>query len=319
MANIKVATNLLDSPAHTGPGRFGRLVATHLAPLGVDLLPTHALPNGADAYLGTAIINQNIINYAKQNSVPLILRLDGVGELYPYGTYNGDFPNVTHSHCNADYVIYQSEFARDYVQTQTRFTPSKYRVILNGIDVPPLNHSVGEPMHFISICNVWTQFRYTIFEQVVVNNLDRILEEFPDFKWTVIGKTEEFRNRIGPNADRIRWVGFTPDLAAERANAFGVIHLVGKDSCPNSLIESMSCGLPSIVWHQSGGPEIAGDAGVTILDYKPKSIIEAIRTIRDNHINMMFRAHQRILNECNILDTAVKYKQVIEEAIDDAT
>ncbi len=322
MDNIRVATNLLDSPAHSGPGKFGRLLAKHIAPLGVDLLPSHTLMRGARAYLGSAIIPPNIVNFAKQNEIPIILRLDGVGEIFPYGTFNDDFSRVKYAHANADYVIYQSNFARQYVQRTTRFIPTRCGVILNGIEVSPpvIRAPEKTDRDFISICNNWTEFRYHIFKKAILDNFKTLKAQHPHLRWVIIGKNEKFKRLVG-SVDGIEFVGFTEDLDKLRREAYGVIHLVGKDSCPNSLIESMSFSLPAIVWHESGGPEIALSGGVVLQNTEPKSVLNAFNTIEQNYQNMSLAAHKSIMSNCNILDVAVKYKKAILEALneDDST
>ena len=319
MAKLKVASNLLNSPANSGPGKFARLLSKHLDDLGIRICPSRSVLDSADAYLANAFMDENLINHCKRNHIPIILRVDGVGEIFPYDNYNNDYLRVKYSHANADHVIYQSNFSKNYVQSKTNFVPNNNSVILNGVELRPVNNSMRDEMHFISICNNWTQFRYINFYHAIFNNLTSIVNEFPNFRWTIVGKYQDFKNATGFSSmchpsiaeKHIEWVGFCDDLSTLRKHAYGVIHIVGKDSCPNSLIESMSYGLPAIVWHESGGPEIAGKAGCILHNTKAEEILQALRHIDKNYYSMVELAYNRVTHKMNIEFVAQQYAKVI--------
>lgn len=325
MDRIKVASNILGSPNNTGPGNFGRLLSDNLKKLGIDIYPARSVIDGADAFLGSAFIEETLIHHCKRNDIPIILRVDGVGEIFPYDNYNNDFLRVKYSHSNADMVIYQSSFSERYVQSKTNFVPLNSHTILNGIEYEPKVNLNTKPMNYISICNNWNKFRYMNFYHAIYSNLGFIVNEFPDFKWTIVGKYKDFKmstqlcSMVHPDTAKrcIEWIEFTPDLDKIRREASAVIHIVGKDSCPNSLIESMSYGLPAIVWHDSGGPEIAGKAGAVINNCSTDEVLSAIRKIEENRDMMSQIAVNRISHNCNILNVAQQYAIAIKESIDD--
>jgi glycosyltransferase involved in cell wall biosynthesis len=259
---VFIATNILNSPETSGPGKFGRRLANELLRHGIAFENIHTADR-ADLVFISALLPQNIYHLVKSRGRPtnIVMRIDGVGEMAP-GAYNADFEDVKWSHEHADYVIYQSYWSRQYVEGHTN-CKTEGRIIYNGINNlgTDLTRDITSN-EFISICNTWNYVRNENYIPAIVDNFPQIVNAYPSFVWRVVGKYAEIekiiRERIPADMveKSIRFSNFPADLHEIRSNAFACIHLVPRDSCPNSLIESMSYGLPSIVWHESAGPEL---------------------------------------------------------------
>jgi glycosyltransferase involved in cell wall biosynthesis len=102
------------------------------------------------------------------------------------------------------------------------------------------------------------------------------------------------------------------------------IHLCHIDSCPNSVIEGLACGLNVLCTNLGGTPEIVKDNGV-ILDvdkfwnarYLNKNNLDTLPlSTVSNGIKKIIRLRKK--NDTSFLDinrVAIKYKEVIEKVV----
>jgi len=314
---MKVATNIFGSPANTGPGNFGRRLAVALSSLGIDMLPAHALPN-PDVFMGNAFLD----GY-RGNAKATVLRVDGPG-------IHGDIARVEHAHKTAGVVIYQSEYSRNVLQKAHDYTPIKSYVINNGIQLPNVYRDQTDDLNILSICHNWSKERYLHYYHVVYNNLTYLVEKFPNLKWNIVGKYKPFKAAMSYSSvthpdlvdKHIRFIEFTPDLDMHRRSAKICIHIVGGDSCPNSVIESMSYGLPCVVWEDSAGPELidydhrvgGAAAGVVIGSYYTRDIIGAIQKILYAYEYYSQNARKLAEEKFDINVVAQKYAEVFHAA-----
>ncbi|MHA2063659.1 MAG: glycosyltransferase family 4 protein, partial [Candidatus Thorarchaeota archaeon] len=294
----------------TGPGNFGRRLAAALSSLGISMLPSHVMQS-PDVFLGNAFFD------GFDNNIPAILRVDGPG-------IRGDIARVAAAHKYADVVIYQSEYSRGVLQTKHNYVPQVSYVINNGTKLPNVYHDRTKDIDVLSICHNWSQERYEHFYHAVYSNLSWLAHEFPRFRWNVIGKYQPFKDAttlcssVHPDtADKhVRYIEFTPNLDMIRRAATLCIHIVGGDSCPNSVIESMSYGLPCIVWHDSAGPELIDydQGGVVLNGYGADEIVTAVRTILDNYEQYSQNARRLAEEKFDINVVAKKYAEVFHAA-----
>jgi glycosyltransferase involved in cell wall biosynthesis len=305
---IRIATNIFNSPANTGPGNFGRRLGVALKSYNVELLPERTLPN-VDAYLANAFYDGPISKYP---DIPSILRVDGCGR--PGQERN----RVEHAHANVDICIYQSNYSAKLLQKTFSKIPEKFHVIPNGIR---LNTSweYRSPKYrgirLLSICHNWDKARYKNFMNVIVDNAKKIKSVFPTIRWQIVGKHQQFKDAMDIIPDWFDFIEFTTELDKLRRDATIFVHLVDTDSCPNSVIESLACGLPCIVWHNSAGPELAGEGGITLHSDSLLEIIDAINDIICRHEIYSIEARYQVERYLDIDKVASKYAKVFEDAL----
>jgi glycosyltransferase involved in cell wall biosynthesis len=298
---MRVATNIFNSPENTGPGNFARRLAPALVPFGIELVPSQL---GCDLFFANAFIDQRPMDTKKT-----ILRVDGLGA-------GSDFKKVEIAHKCANVVIYQSEYSKGLLHKTHNFTPEKSYVIHNGVPIPKLERlNKSYENEFVSICNTWNEHRYKNFVEVVYKMMPELKHCVPNFSWTIVGKHELFKEAM-PDADKlpIKFIGFRPDISICRQIAKGAIHIVPTDSCPNSVIESLSHGVPCIVWHDSAGPELIGQAGVVLYGKDPHEIVKAVQELGNNGEKYSALARQRAEECLDIKVAAAKYAEVFHGA-----
>lgn len=303
---MKIATNIFDSPENTGPGNFARRLASQLSARGVQFVDS-SLVNESNIYYCSAFFNRTIMHAAKHNHVPCVIRIDGLGAGPDYG-------RVKEAYINADIVIFQSEFSKRLFESTHNFVHPNVFVIHNGIELPQNINLIPHNAKFLSVCNTWNETRWCNFREAVAKHLPAIVSKYPGFKWVIAGKADLPRSEI--NNPAVEFVNYPADLDKLRRDAIGCIHLVQHDSCPNSLIESMSYGLPSIVWKDSAGPELIGydKAGIVLNDFSEESIIKAIDLLSRKWTEFNRNALELVEKQWNIVATAQKYLEVFQKS-----
>ncbi len=305
---LKVATNIFNSPVDTGPGNFGRRLANAISAFDVSMLPCHSVSN-PDVFLGNAFLDGH------NGITKTVLRVDGPG-------IKGDIARVKSAHKDADYIIYQSEYSRNVLQQTHLYQPDKSYVINNGTELPTVYHDGTDSLNVLSICHNWSPDRFHHAYHAIYSNLTEIVKEFPKFKWNIIGNYQLFKDAMSLNPNpyivekHIRFVEFTPDLDRMRRTATFCIHLVGGDSCPNSVIESMSYALPCIVWYDSAGPELIDfdQGGLVLGGHHSVGIISTIKEILDNYEQFSQSARRLAEEKFDINIVARKYAEVLHAA-----
>ena len=296
------------SPENTGPGSFARRLASELTARGFVFLPEDAIPK-ADLYYCSAFFSNAPLNACKHRLTPAVLRVDGLGAAQ-------DFDRVRNSYKAADVVIFQSEYSSKLFKSTHQFEPVHSFVIHNGVEIKPYERLYNRYANeFVSICNTWNKHRYQNFLDVIYKNLPAIKRAIPNFCWTIVGKYQEFKDvMIDVDNMPIKFIQFRPDINYLRQIAKGCIHIVPTDSCPNSVIESLEQGVPCIVWHDSGGPELIGKGGIVLNSDDPYEVIDAIRQISSKHEEYSLAARQQAETCLDIKLVANKYEEVFKNA-----
>jgi glycosyltransferase involved in cell wall biosynthesis len=89
-----------------------------------------------------------------------------------------------------------------------------------------------------------------------------------------------------------RYYGHVSDdgeLRRIRSAAGVVIHLVERDYCPNTIVESRAAGIPVVCHSNSGVPEIMGPGGVAVEDLDPERLSMAVRGCLDSPVTLRER------------------------------
>ncbi len=199
--------------------------------------------------------NRKILRYFKRNNLPIIQRLDGVyypskhGLKYIYFNREIKMDYLKYS----DFVIFQSEYSKtECFAILGEIQEEKYKIICNGADKSifyPNNKEFNEGKIIFTTTGF---YRNKDMIEPVVLALDTIKNKY-NFELKIIGPVTdpEVKELIERNYITYLGVMDKEDIAKELQKTDILIHCQLNPACPNSVIESISCGVP-VVGFDSG-------------------------------------------------------------------
>ena len=215
-------------------------------------------------------LNLRSLDRLKKSKIPIVLNQNGV---YFPGWYPKNW-SVKNQHNrtiyrSADYVFWQSEFARRSAREFLSPLDPPGEILYNAVDLkvfyPAPQHQSRTEFKFLLAGNFRISSLYQIEEAV---NALRIIKELDTVRMTIAGLDKPLQgmvtvlaNKMGIE-DRIDLLGnFSQNEAPylmRQCNAY--LALKYMDTCPNLAIEALACGLP-IVYSATGGlPELIDDS-----------------------------------------------------------
>lgn len=190
------------------------------------------------------------VRFEVESNLPKCLRLDGV--YYDTDTdYMSRNATMNTSHSTADALIYQSDYSMRLVQKylKTRKSSSIYEVIYNGIDKGWCGEPEGHNNINIVILCKWRRHKR------LKEKIDLFLEfnkEYNDSRLHVLGLLHDHLPIKNKNITYYGMVNRDKVASVLRMSDFS-LHLSKRDSCPNSVVEAISAGLPVITTNNCGG------------------------------------------------------------------
>lgn len=195
-----------------------------------------------------ANVQLSVVKIKNKSGLPTVLRLDGV-----YYDLDSNYKQMNHdisiSHSIADAIVYQSHFSMAMCQKYLSQKTAKYfSVIHNGVE-PWENFKTHVGFNIIS-CSKWRRHK-RLPEMLSVFKLFRYY--YPNSGLHIIGPMKKGASVIeAPNVfyhgqkteDEIRKIYETGDI---------YLHLSKKDSCPSSVVEAISSGIPVVTTDSCGG------------------------------------------------------------------
>ena len=200
-------------------------------------------PKGCDVQL-------SLVRIEKNNGLPIVLRVDGI--YYDLDTdYKARNSSISSSNSIADGVIYQSNYSKSLCERflNQRKNGAIAKVVYNGID-PDWN---GErKKHYgtnIVVISKWRRLKR--LKEIIDLFLDFLKVE-PNSTLYVLGKLHD-NKPVGHN--KIIYYGMVDrKVVGDVLNiADFSLHLCKRDSCPNSVIETIAAKVPVITTNKCGG------------------------------------------------------------------
>jgi glycosyltransferase involved in cell wall biosynthesis len=204
----------------------------------------------ADSIFFPISFDRNILKYFKTNKLPIIQRLDGIyypskhGLKYLYFNREIKIDYLKYS----DFIIFQSEYSRMECFTMLGKTQNeKYKIICNGTDKSifyPKNRTFNKNKIIFTATG---SFRNKDMIEPVVLALDAIKNRY-NFELRVIGPVSDIEVKKLMKRKYINCLGAMnkEGVAKELQKTDILIHCQLNPACPNSVIESVSCGVPVI-------------------------------------------------------------------------
>lgn len=200
-------------------------------------------PRGCDVQLA-------FVRYGWQGKLPKVLRLDGIyyDAATPWRERNG---GISQSHAISDAVIYQSNYSKMLCEALLlpRNSKAKSSVIFNGIEPDWCgSHMTHEGFNIVV---VGKHRRHKRLKEII-DVFTSFYETHRDAKLHVFGLLHD--NKV------VKHPGITYYGMVDRSKMVDVfrvsdcsIHLSKRDSCPNSVVETLGAGIPNITTDNCGG------------------------------------------------------------------
>ena len=245
----------------------------------------------ADSIFFPISFDRKILDDFKAKRLPIIQRLDGV--YYPskhglkYLYYNREMKIEYLKY--SDFIIFQSEYSKiECFTILGKIQKEKYRIIFNGTDKSvfyPKNKTFNRNKIVFTTTG---SYRNKDMIEPVVLALDAIMNKY-NFELRVIGPVTDTEARKLMERKYIVCPGAMnkEEVAKELQKTDILIHCQLNPACPNSVIESVSCGVP-VVGFDTGAmkevlffsPEllayVSDDIFQKYRDFKYKKLIEKI-------------------------------------------
>lgn len=164
-----------------------------------------------------------------------------------------------------DGIIFQSQFSKDMCTRMLKCQAKRSAIIPNGMDqsvFAGMNKDYNGELLFVSAAH-WRPNKRpgTIAHAFIESRLDNARLIF-------IGDMEDKKRVKHP---KIQYVGTKnrKDIIDIYRQAHYMIHICHIDSCPNSVVEGLSAGLPVVCNNIGGTPELVGSSGI-IANIEPK-------------------------------------------------
>lgn len=220
-----------------------------------DFEYAESLENIKAAFFPVAPVSYSIdlLKSFKKKGVKIIQRLDGV--YYPskhgdeYIFLNKDMKEIHND--LADIVIYQSKYSKLQCESMLgKLGTSEFHIINNGTDKKifyPCREEKKCPPNSKFVFLMTGVFRHPEMIEPVVKALD-LLQAKVDFKLITIGPitNEKIKHYFERPYIHIKDNMHEVDLAEELRKSDLFIYSILNPSCPNSVIEAISCGIPVI-------------------------------------------------------------------------
>jgi len=321
VADVRVFLNFSEQRGpYGGANSFVRTLRRALERAGVTVT-THARGRFDVALLNalTNGINVDFVRGIAERRIPIVhrkvgYRVSGSPEMRAVvdGVVRGDAlqlaftPYLTHS-------IFQSEYSRDVFAAGGFAGPAT--VIHNGVDEDVFNMvertwfgrtrprrlwDGAEPTRVV--VSTWSADENKGFADY--RELDAQLGGRDDVEITLVGRVPE-----GTSFSHIRHVGPFPvtKLARVLKRNHVLLHLSRYETCSNSLLEGMNCGLPPIYVDSGSNAELAAGYGV---EYRGH-FDAALEDVRARYATLVERLQT---NPFRISEVAPRYLEVLERA-----
>ena len=340
-----VLPSMLSGGENTGPGRFIRNLMIGLDEKGNSNIVRSPFA-GAGTFLVISSMPALMYKVLQALGIKVVLRVDGFSYPDLYDNHHYD----EHSHrayreftltriktnyqiqaglMLADWVVFQSEFSREMSAKWLFNRECSFSIIPNGVDIelfrPTTNQDTSDP-----IISLHGNLRDLDIVMCVLSTFIALTNsnKFTNLRFRIIGHASaEVKALIESCLDknealrsRLELVGAVDvkQLSQLLPLSSISIHLTSSDACPNSVLESLACGVPVICQFYGGQSQLVGDGGYIIdtgkiYDYGPDVVNSAVKGVEEvlgNLDSYKQKARHRAESEFSLATMSARYDEV---------
>ena len=268
IASVKVSFSRDFKGQARGIQKFGALLSGHLQNLGAKIVAKH---ERSDIHLA-------FVHGSHKQGAKTILRVDGV--YYDRKRLHSN-ASIKKSVASLDGVVFQSKWAKTFVEGMLKVRSKKSTVIYNGTDQTVFKRQPTEFDHVFLCCANW---RVNKRLKSIVRAFEVLLKQTSkNVGLFVVGKPDFVLEHPS-----IRYFGQVKNIADIYAQSDYMCHICHLDACPNSVVEGLSAGLPVLCNNIGGTPELVGSDGIILpldqaFNFKPIERMAAVGHKIVNH------------------------------------
>jgi len=195
-------------------------------------------------------VQLSFIRIEKDNGLPIIVRIDGI--YYNLDeNYKARNSEISLAHSQADGVVYQSNYSKSLCEKflSARKKGAISKVVYNGIDPNWCGERKAHDGINIIVISKWRRLKR--LKEIIDLFLDFLKAE-PNSTLHVLGKLHD--NKPVKHNKIIYYGMLDRKVVGDVLNiADFSLHLCKRDSCPNSVIETIAAEVPVITTNKCGG------------------------------------------------------------------
>lgn len=302
----------------------------------------HYFPNIAKdyniIYSVSARISADVCRIAQRRGVKIVCHVNSVFHRAYRFNYQELNEPIAAVHGMADHVVYGSQFAKEGA---TRFlgpVPNSHTIICNAVD---LEHFCPSPVpldtdrfHILAIGVHYIRHRL----ETLIWAIPHVQKLYPQARLIIAGPLETGQGVFDCGTETIqgilRHAGVTQvefinkytQHEAPRIYGKGdvIVHMKHMDWTPNTVIEGMACGLPTVHAGNGGMTDLVGDAGLSLdmpFDWErihtPDPVLLAERIIEAYERRRVLgnQAREIAVRHYDILDWVAAHQNVFDELL----
>lgn len=312
-----------------GPDRFLRGFRKYLYNNGFHVSNT-SIKDCEAALVFIASWGKTFVKLCRRLDVRTVLRLDGVytsAEIEKYPPERArqlEYINKRHGEDLSifDHVIYQSQYSKNQFDKHIYHRKNDFSIIHNGTDTDffnPAQKKSENPPAIISVAKFQAEhirLCFDVFERLRADRECTLKLVGPLSKEAETTFSECLRN--SQYSDYVDYLGTVmyEDLSSILRSGDIFLHLKLGDSCPNAVIEALSCGLPIVCPAWGGTKELIGTGGIAVADRVQiinkvlvNDMVEAVNTILNDLPRYSDAARATAIARLDYRDVAQRYFQ----------
>lgn len=275
---------------------------------------------GVEIVTGKSDIHLNVIQGQCKVGSKNVVRLDGV--YYDIGRLKMNEP-IKSTLRKTDGVIYQSKWAKIFVEGMLGVAPKKSAVIYNGARTSLYTAAQPEKHHFEKVmlcCSHWRANKR--LKNIVLSFIECRRKTKMNLGLFVVGKPDF--SYSDPNV--IFFGSVKSNIYSLYASADYMCHICHLDACPNSVVEGLCSGMPVVCNNIGGTPELVGTDGVIAelddsFDFKPVASMRAVSKVNESiltqaMIQLVSQEWQVIRPDLDIARSAAGYYGFFQELLE---
>ncbi|MBI3977218.1 MAG: glycosyltransferase family 4 protein [Chloroflexi bacterium] len=277
-----------------------------------------------------------LLGAARSRGIPLVWNQNGTFVPFAYGPDRTRWGNAVMAPLlhGADYVLYQSEFARLEADHFLGKRQGPAEILYNAVDTRRFSPSVtppGDELVLLAAGSHNDGYRLP----AAIRTLASVARRRAGVRLIVAGlvlpsmrpEVDDLVERFGLGS-QVELAGPYPQQTAPAIfrRAHILLHTQYNDVCPTVVLEAMACGLPVVYSHSGGTPELVGDEagyGVpTVLDWEaahppdPDALADGILRVAEEWPRYSQAARRRAATHFDLECWIGRHVQVFEMLVE---